>query len=190
VKGDAHYPYVGRQSPAAFAFRLGLLALACALLAACGGSANVRAGGGSQAFGLGEDGYAEATPLSARSNDVLMRAIGLVGTPYRYGGNSPEGGFDCSGLVGFVFRDAAGLSLPRSTRELIDLQAPTIPRDALQPGDLVYFNPAGGRVSHIGIYVGEGRFVHAPSRGGTVRLDALGSEYWSRHYVSAKRVLQ
>jgi hypothetical protein len=195
VKGDAHYlqirrlGYVGRASVAA-AVRPGLLVLACCLLAACGGSANIRTGGGSEAFGLGEDGYAEATPLSVRSNDVLMRAIGLVGTPYRFGGNSPEGGFDCSGLVGFVFRDAAGLALPRSTRELIDIEAPSVPRDALQPGDLVYFNPAGGRVSHIGIYVGEGRFVHAPSRGGTVRLDALGSQYWNRHFVGAKRVLQ
>jgi cell wall-associated NlpC family hydrolase len=196
VKGDAHYlqirrlGYVDRRSVAA-AVRPGLLALACCLLAACGGSANIRTGGGgSEAFGLGEDGYAEATPLSVRSNDVLMRAIGLVGTPYRFGGNTPEGGFDCSGLVGFVFRDAAGVALPRSTRELIDISAPSVPRDALQPGDLVYFNPAGGRVSHIGIYVGEGRFVHAPSRGGTVRLDALGSQYWNRHFVGAKRVLQ
>jgi hypothetical protein len=195
VKGDAHYlqfwplGFAGRHSPAA-TFRLGLLALACTGLAACGGSAGIRSGGGSQAFGLGEDGYAEATPLSVRSNEVLMRAIGLVGTPYRYGGNTPEAGFDCSGLVGFVFRDAAGLALPRSTRELIDIPAREIKRDELQPGDLVYFNPAGGRVSHIGIYVGEGRFVHAPSRGGTVRLDALGSEYWNRHFVGAKRVLQ
>jgi hypothetical protein len=128
VKGDAHYlqfwplGFAGRQSPAA-TFRLGLLALACAGLAACGGSASIRSGGGSQAFGLGDDGYAEATPLSVRSNEVLMRAIGLVGTPYRYGGNTPEAGFDCSGLVGFVFRDAAGLALPRSTRELIDIPA-------------------------------------------------------------------
>ena len=188
VIGDAHYPSVGRQSPAA-AFRTGLIGLACALLAACGGSAGVRTGG-SEAIGIGDDGYAESTPLSIRSNDVLIRAIGLVGTPYRYGGNTPEGGFDCSGLVGFVFRDAAGVALPRSTRELIDIPAPRIDRDALLPGDLVYFNPAGGRVSHIGIYVGEGRFVHAPSRGGTVRLDALGSDYWNRHYVGAKRVLQ
>ena len=195
MKGDAHYlqfwplGFAGRQSPAA-TFRLGLLALACAGLAACGGSASIRSGGGSQAFGLGDDGYAEATPLSVRSNEVLMRAIGLVGTPYRYGGNTPEAGFDCSGLVGFVFRDAAGLALPRSTRELIDIPAREIKRDELQPGDLVYFNPAGGRVSHIGIYVGEGRFVHAPSRGGTVRLDALGNDYWNRHFVGAKRVLQ
>jgi cell wall-associated NlpC family hydrolase len=195
VKGDAHYlqfgrlGYAGRQRTTA-AVRLGLLALACACLAACGGSAGIRTGGGSQAYGLGDEGYAESTPLSVRSNEVLMRAIGLVGTPYRYGGNTPEAGFDCSGLVGFVFRDAAGLALPRSTRELIDIPAREVKRDELQPGDLVYFNPAGGRVSHIGIYVGEGRFVHAPSRGGTVRLDALGSDYWNRHFVGAKRVLQ
>jgi cell wall-associated NlpC family hydrolase len=189
VKGDAHYPDGRRGSPVR-AFGLGGLALGCLLLAGCGGSASIRTGGGSQAYGLGEDGYAEATPLSVRSNDVLMRAIGLVGTPYRYGGNTPEAGFDCSGLVGFVFRDAAGLVLPRSTRELIDISAPSVDRGELLPGDLVYFNPRGGRVSHIGIYVGEGRFVHAPSRGGTVRLDALGSDYWSKHYVSAKRILQ
>jgi hypothetical protein len=188
VKGDAHYPDGRRGSPAR-AFGLGGVVLACVLLAACGGPANVRAGGGSEALGIGDEGYADATPLSLRSNEVLMRAIGLVGTPYRYGGNTPEAGFDCSGLVGFVFRDAAGVSLPRSTRELIDIDAPSIDRERLQPGDLVYFNPGGRRVSHIGIYVGEGRFVHAPSRGGTVRLDELGSQYWNRHYVGAKRVL-
>jgi cell wall-associated NlpC family hydrolase len=187
VKGDAHYPRAGRGAPAA-KIKPTLLAAACLLLAACASGGGSR-GADSQAYGLGDDGYAEATPLSARSNDVLIRAIGLVGTPYRYGGNTPESGFDCSGLVGFVFRDAAGVSLPRSTRELIDLHAPSIARDELQPGDLVYFNPNGGRVSHVGIYVGEGRFVHAPSRGGTVRLDSLGSEYWTRHFVGAKRVL-
>jgi cell wall-associated NlpC family hydrolase len=169
--------------------RQGALAALCLVLAACA-SGGATHGNGSQAYGLGDEGYADATPLSVRSNEVLIRAIGLVGTPYRYGGNTPEGGFDCSGLVGFVFRDMAGVALPRSTRELIDIPAPSVPRDALQPGDLVYFNPSGGRVSHIGIYVGEGRFVHAPSRGGTVRLDALGSDYWTKHFVGAKRVLQ
>ena len=144
----------------------------------------------SQAFGLDERRYGEPTALSALSNEVLMRAIGLVGTPYRYGGDSPEGGFDCSGLVDFVFLDAAGLRLPRSTRELIEIDAPSIERDKLQPGDLVFFNPGGGRTSHIGIYVGEGRFVHAPSTGGTVRLDALESRYWQRFYQGAKRVLR
>ena len=138
--------------------------------------------------GLSRGGHPPA-PDSIAANGVLIRAIGLVGTPYRYGGNSPEGGFDCSGLVQFVFRDTAGVRLPRSTRELVALDAPAVARDALQPGDLVFFSPAGGAASHIGIYVGEGRFVHAPSTGGTVRLDQLDSDYWRRNYAGARRVL-
>ena len=125
----------------------------------------------------------------AAANAVLMRAIGLVGTPYRYGGNTPDGGFDCSGLIGYVYRDAAGISLPRSTREMISMRAPAVGRDALQSGDLVFFATNGGRqVSHAGIYVGDGRFVHAPSTGGTVRLDSLSNTYWQRTYLNAKRV--
>ncbi|MBX9761815.1 MAG: C40 family peptidase [Pseudomonadaceae bacterium] len=123
------------------------------------------------------------------ANDVLFRALGLVGTPYRYGGNTPDGGFDCSGLIGYVYRDAAGISLPRSTREMISMRAPAVGRDALQSGDLVFFATNGGRqVSHAGIYVGDGRFVHAPSTGGTVRLDSLSNTYWQRTYLNAKRV--
>lgn len=124
------------------------------------------------------------------ADDVLFRALGLVGTPYRYGGNTPDGGFDCSGLIGFVYRDAVGIQLPRSTREMISLPAPQVARDALRSGDLVFFATGGGRqVSHAGIYVGEGRFVHAPSSGGTVRLDSLSSAYWQNSYLQAKRVL-
>ncbi|MFI8747850.1 C40 family peptidase [Pseudomonas sp. NPDC077186] len=124
------------------------------------------------------------------ADDVLFRALGLVGTPYRYGGNTPDGGFDCSGLIGYVYRDAAGISLPRSTRELSAMRSPNVRRDALQSGDLVFFATNGGRgVSHAGIYVGEGRFVHAPSSGGTVRLDSLDNSYWQRAYLDAKRVL-
>lgn len=126
---------------------------------------------------------------NGNADDVLFRALGLVGTPYRYGGNTPEGGFDCSGLIGYVYRDAAGISLPRSTRELINLRGPAVEPDALQSGDLLFFATSGGRqVSHAGIYVGEGRFVHAPSSGGTVRLDRLGDSYWQRSYLNAKRV--
>ncbi|MCK7594176.1 C40 family peptidase [Pseudomarimonas salicorniae] len=125
----------------------------------------------------------------ARANAVLFRAIGLVGTPYRYGGNTPEGGFDCSGLVGYVYRDAAELALPRSTREIAGLKAPKVERDELAPGDLVFFGPKG-RVNHVGIYVGEGRFVHAPNRGGTVRLDALDGHYWRDTWMFGKRVLR
>ena len=124
------------------------------------------------------------------ADDVLLRAIGLVGTPYRYGGNTPDSGFDCSGLIGYVYRDAAGIKLPRSTRELIAMPVPSVRREALQTGDLVFFATAGGgQVSHAGIYVGEGRFVHAPSSGGTVRLESLSTAYWQRSYLDAKRVI-
>jgi cell wall-associated NlpC family hydrolase len=124
------------------------------------------------------------------AEDVLIRAIGLVGTPYRYGGNTPDGGFDCSGLIGFVYRDAAGVNLPRTTGAMSAMQRPSVPRNALQPGDLLFFATAGGsKVSHAGIYVGEGRFVHAPSSGGTVRLDSLTNTYWTKSYLSAKRIL-
>ena len=117
-----------------------------------------------------------------------MRAISLVGTPYRYGGNTPEGGFDCSGLVAYVFRDVLDLRLPRSSRELAVVQGPPIAPDRLESADLVFFGTQQA-VSHVGIYVGEGRFVHAPSSGGTVRLDALDGAYWRDHYSGARRVL-
>lgn len=124
----------------------------------------------------------------ARANNVLIRALGLVGTPYKWGGNTPQGGFDCSGLVGYVFLDAASIHLPRTTREIARFDASTPPRDRLASGDLVLFGDRSG-IFHVGIYVGEGRFVHAPSRGGTVRLDRLDGPYWGRHYTGARRVL-
>lgn len=121
-------------------------------------------------------------------NTVLMRAIGLVGTPYRYGGNTPESGFDCSGLVSYVYREVLDIRLPRSSRELAAIQGAPIPLQRLATGDLVFFGNRGN-VSHVGIYIGEGRFVHAPSSGGTVRLDRLDGSYWRDHYTGAKRVL-
>jgi cell wall-associated NlpC family hydrolase len=125
----------------------------------------------------------------AAASSVLMRALGLVGTPYRYGGNTPESGFDCSGLVTYVYRDMLALNLPRTSRELAAIQGPKIATDRLTAGDLVFFG-SKGNVSHVGIYVGEGRFVHAPSTGGTVRLDNLDGPYWRNHYTGAKRVLR
>ena len=170
----AHYP--GARAPAPVPWRL--LAPLLLLLGAC-------------AHGRAErpSGYEPATGSAVAANGVLIRALGLVGTPYHYGGNSPAGGFDCSGLVQYVFLDSAGMRLPRSTRELVAMDARRVDRDALRPGDLVFFNPGGGSASHIGIYVGEGRFVHAPSSGGTVRLDLLDTEYWRRAYVGARRLL-
>ncbi|MBK8666938.1 MAG: C40 family peptidase [Burkholderiales bacterium] len=119
----------------------------------------------------------------------VAQAMLLVNTPYRYGGNTPEGGFDCSGLVHYVFGQvAAGAArLPRSTAQWA---AATVPVDeaALQRGDLVFFNTSGAAFSHMGIYVGGGQFVHAPSSGGTVRKDRLDSRYFGPRYLGGRRV--
>ncbi len=119
--------------------------------------------------------------------DVLMRAIGLIGTPYRYGGNSPKNGFDCSGLVSYVFNDAASIQLPRTTREQWRVLNNSVSNKRLIAGDLLFFAQGRG-IDHVGIYVGEGRFVHAPSTGGTVRIDPINSPYWRKHYQGARRV--
>lgn len=122
------------------------------------------------------------------ANAVLFRALALVGTPYRYGGNTPTSGFDCSGLVGYVFRDAAGIVLPRTSAELGGMDRPQIARSRLQSGDLVLF-AEDRKISHVGIYVGEGRFVHAPNRGGTVRLDRLDSAGWRESFRAGMRLI-
>ena len=123
--------------------------------------------------------------LSAeQSSDIAIHALGLVGTPYRFGGNTPEGGFDCSGLIGYVYNSRAGVAPPRTVALLSGFGA-SVPEDELRTGDLVVFG--GGRPRHAGIYVGEGRFVHAPSSGGTVRLDHLRSRYWAQQSASYRR---
>jgi len=125
----------------------------------------------------------------AAANAVLIRALSLIGTPYRWGGNTPEIGFDCSGLVNYVFRDVLDLKLPRTSRELAAWQGPKIAKDRLASADLVFFG-RNGQVSHVGIYLGDGRFVHAPSTGGTVRVEPLDAPYWKTRYSGARRILQ
>ncbi len=136
-------------------------------------------------------GACAAAPRGApagRNHDVAFRALGLVGTPYVRAGASPAQGFDCSGFVQFVYRDARGIGLPRTTREQLDFAGDKVSRQALRTGDLVFFDTSGQGVSHVGIYVGEGRFVHAPNHGGRVRLDQLENRYWARRFVGARRV--
>lgn len=179
-----HYPAPSAPMPAlSRAARLAALVFTLAALAAlpgCGREA-VRSGPvpGRPAMQPGDP---------AAANAVTLRALSLVGTPYRYGGNTPESGFDCSGLVNYVYRDMLDLALPRSSRELAAQQGPRLPPERLASGDLVFFG-RGGQVTHVGIYVGEGRFVHAPSSGGTVRLDRLDGAYWKDHYTGTRRVL-
>lgn len=116
-----------------------------------------------------------------QAHDIAIHAVGLVGTPYRYGGNSPDGGFDCSGLIGYVYRHAKGVAPPRSVAQLASF-GQRVGADQLRTGDLVVFG-----TSHAGIYVGEGRFVHAPSTGGTVRMDHLQSRHWARQGAAFRR---
>ena len=174
------------QRPGAHYRRIAVLALSAALLAACCGGERSRPDNQASTTSRAWPVLAPADP--ARANAVLMRAISLVGTPYRYGGNTPQGGFDCSGLVNYVFRDMLDMALPRTSRDLAALQGPRIASGQLASGDLVFFG-AGGSVSHVGIYVGEGRFVHAPNSGGTVRLDRLDGAWWRDHYTGARRLL-
>ncbi|HLV17193.1 MAG TPA: C40 family peptidase [Pseudomonas sp.] len=126
----------------------------------------------------------------ARVERLLERGLELVGTRYRYGGSSARTGFDCSGFIGYLFHNEAGIRLPRSTRQMIRYDAPTVERDALQPGDILFFSTRRkGRVDHAGIYIGDGRFIHSASRRSGVRVDRLDEGYWAPRYLQAKRVL-
>lgn len=127
---------------------------------------------------------APATPSLVKT--VLQRAFALLGTPYRWGGNSPEGGFDCSGLVGYVFR-TIGIDLPRVSRAMADEGTKVASRDALAEGDLVFFGKRG-HIDHVGIYIGEGKFLHAPRTGRDVTVSSLTSGYWAQKYLEARRV--
>lgn len=127
---------------------------------------------------------------SQMADDVLLQAMAQIGVPYRWGGSSPQTGFDCSGLIGYVFNNSMNIRLPRSTTEMMRLKAPVIERSRLRSGDILFFATNGGRrVSHAGIYVGDNRFVHAPSSGGKVRIDSLDTPYWNKAYLQAKRYL-
>ncbi|MDR2306076.1 MAG: C40 family peptidase [Paucimonas sp.] len=129
--------------------------------------------------------------LPVLADSILERGMALIGTRYRFGGTSEKSGFDCSGFIGYLFREEAGMNLPRSTREMINVDAPKVARNKLKPGDLLFFSTNGrGRVSHAGIYLGDNQFIHSSSRrSGGVRIDSLGDRYWSKTFIEAKRAL-
>jgi cell wall-associated NlpC family hydrolase len=131
---------------------------------------------------------ASAWSWTAASADFAMQALSHLGVPYRFGGNDPKAGFDCSGLVRFVARSVLGIDLPRTSDAMARVGA-SVARDALQVGDLVFFNTRGGANSHVGIYVGDGRFVHAPSRLGKVRVEEVDAAYWRARFNGARRLL-
>jgi len=124
-------------------------------------------------------------PSGGRIQTLLKRALALLGTPYRWGGTTTNG-FDCSGMVGYVFKTALGIDLPRVSRDMANSGQLVASRDLLTPGDLVFFGH-GGRVSHVGIYVGDGRFVHAPRTGKNVEVSSLDG-YWGGKYMEGRRI--
>ena len=128
-------------------------------------------------------------PLSpaTRTGELVDGALSLLGIGYRFGGTSPASGFDCSGMVGYVFRNTLGLSLPRRAEE-ISRVGTKVRIDELRPGDLVFYKTLRKAFSHVGIYLGNNRFIHAPSAGGAVRVDSMTEGYWSTRFNGARRM--
>ena len=122
------------------------------------------------------------------AQDVAIYALGLIGVDYRFGGETPEGGVDCSGLVRYVFQQVTGVTLPRTAKELSRLGNKVASAD-LAPGDLVFFNTRRFPFSHVGIYLGDSRFIHAPSTGSEVEIARLSEGYWQKHFNGARRLV-
>ena len=124
-------------------------------------------------------------PAAPRSHDIVLFALGLIDTGYRFGGKNPEAGFDCSGMVSYVYDQAVGLRLAGSAADMAKLGRP-VNGDGLRPGDLVFFNTRNSPRSHVGIYIGDGRFVHAPNSNGRIRADSLTSGWFSTRFEEAR----
>ena len=157
--------------PAWYSLRLSLLLL-IAVLGGCAGSPE-----------RAEAPATRASDETARKAVVVARE--MIGKPYRYAGDTPAG-FDCSGLVRYSY-GRAGISMPRATPAQRNATTRISVR-SLRPGDLLFFDQEGKKASHVGVYLGDGRFVHAPSTGGRVRVDNIDADYWKKHFVEARRV--
>ena len=124
---------------------------------------------------------------TTNAQELVVRALSQIGVNYHRGGESPESGFDCSGFVRYVFRESLGHSLPRTAFDISRL-GEKITRDALEPGDLVFFNTRKKGFSHVGIYLGDDRFVHSPASGGEVRVEDIRMNYWLKRFNGARRI--
>ena len=123
--------------------------------------------------------------VSEKGNEVVFYAMGLIDTGYRFGGKNPEAGLDCSGMVSYIYGQAAGLKVQGSAAEIARSSKP-IAKAELRPGDLVFFNTLNRSFSHVGIYIGETRFIHAPSTNGKVRIDRLSDSYYAQRFQAAR----
>jgi hypothetical protein len=175
--------------------RLAFSLLTVLLLAACAGAPQKTSSRGSSsavtvangAYRAPPPGFPNFVDHSIGREEISIQAMSLVGVPYRWGGNTPDSGFDCSGLVRYVVSRAASVNLPRTTADMSG-RGESVEPDEIAPGDLIFFNTTGRAHSHVGIYVGKLRFVNAPSTGGTVRLDYLTNPYWAKRFDGIRRV--
>ena len=121
------------------------------------------------------------------NNPLAAQALSQLGIRYRFGGKSPDTGFDCSGLVGYSAQQSLGLKLPPRADDIAKL-GNNVQRNDLQVGDLVFFNTMGQRYSHVGVYIGDSKFVHSPARGGVVRIEDMNERYWTTRFTGARRL--
>lgn len=141
-------------------------------------AASTRSGGRAKSFLSG---------MAGKAGDVVVGALNMIGVRYRWGGDSPDSGLDCSGFVRYVFQDTLGLALPRRAEEMSRV-GEKVRVSELKPGDLVFFNTMRRTFSHVGIYIGDNKFVHSPSTGSTIRVDDLDDRYWEKHFTGARRI--
>ncbi|CAH2806598.1 MAG: Cell wall-associated hydrolases (invasion-associated proteins) [uncultured Caballeronia sp.] len=125
--------------------------------------------------------------MASKAGDVVVGALNMIGVRYRWGGNTPDSGLDCSGFVRYVFQDTLGMTLPRRAEEMSRV-GEKVRVSELKPGDLVFFNTMRRSFSHVGIYIGDNKFVHSPSMGSTIRVDDMDNSYWEKRYTGARRV--
>lgn len=174
--------------------RHGFILVACALFAGCatgpGDGPTGRGDARPDAAHAAAPGDVAATVSRERGSDVVIAAMNFLDQPYRSGGQSLATGFDCSGFTRHLYGQTLGVELPRSADDQARYRAlRAVARGELQPGDLVFFNTLRRTYSHVGIYVGDGRFIHAPRTGAQVRIESLSLPYWSRRFTGARRAL-
>ncbi len=136
--------------------------------------------------------HRQAAGATKKAQSTAMnKLMGQLGKPYRWGGTSPRTGFDCSGLVYYAYKDLVKIHIPRTANEMYHLRdARPVDRDELQSGDLVFFRTRGrGAADHVGVYVGNGKFIQSPRTGRDIQITSLSEDYWVRHYVGARRVM-
>lgn len=166
------------------------LAISMALLAGCSSTTDKSAWldpQGARNARVDIDTLDPVTAMAAAQNPLTKQALQHLGIKYRYGGDSPGEGFDCSGLIVFSAQESLGLKLPRRSADMARLGL-KVQKEDLMVGDLVFFNTRGPRYSHVGIYLGNELFVHAPSSGGQVRVENMTKRYWAKRYNGARRI--